>query len=131
MKALTELPREQGMAAMQRINIAILNPVFLLLFLGTGLLCIVLAIYAIGQRQSSATILLFLGSLCYLVGTVGVTMIFNVPLNNALAGSQATDIWPGYVRNWLVWNHVRTVLSLGAALAFTFAASQLGRLTRP
>jgi uncharacterized membrane protein len=129
MKALTQLPAEQGMAAMQKINVAILNPVFLLLFMGTAVLCVVLTIYAVRQTPSRATVLLIAGSMCYLVGTVGVTMIFNVPLNNALAASQETDAWPSYVRSWLAWNHVRTVLTLGAALAFTFASSQAHRLT--
>ena len=99
MKALTRLPAEQGMAAMQLINVTIINPVFLLLFLGTAVLCAVLALYALLQRQSTPTVLLLVGCVCYLVGTVGVTMAFNVPLNNVLAGSKAAisvapDVWP-------------------------------------
>jgi uncharacterized membrane protein len=129
MSALMQLPREQGMAAMQKINVAILNPVFLLLFMGTAVLCVVLTIYAVRQTPSRATVLLVTGSMFYLIGTVGVTVIFNVPLNNALAASKTADLWPSYVRSWLAWNHVRTILSLGAALAFTFAASQAHRLT--
>ena len=36
MPALANLPEEQGIAAMQKINAAILNPLFLLLFFGTA-----------------------------------------------------------------------------------------------
>ena len=134
MKALTRLPAEQGMAAMQLINVTIINPVFLLLFLGTAVLCAVLALYAVLQRQSTPTVLLLVGCVCYLVGTVGVTMAFNVPLNNVLAGSKAAisvapDVWPSYVKAWLGWNHVRTLLSFAAAVSLTFAATQVHRLT--
>jgi uncharacterized membrane protein len=133
MKALTRLPAEQGMAAMQLINVTIVNPMFLLLFLGTGVLCVVLALYAIRQQQSTTTVLLLLGSAFYLAGTVGVTMVFNVPLNNALAGSKAAvsvaqDVWPSYVKAWLFWNHVRTFVSFAAAVSLTFAATQVGRV---
>lgn len=44
MKALAALSPPQGIAAMKSINIAVLNPMFLGFFLGTGLLCIILVI---------------------------------------------------------------------------------------
>ena len=134
MKALTRLPSEQGMAAMQQINVAIINPVFLLLFLGTAVLCAVLTLYAVLQRQSITTVWLLVGCGFYLVGTVGVTMAFNVPLNNILAGSKAAisvapDVWPSYVKAWVRWNHVRALLSFAAEVSLTFAATQVHRLT--
>src|ERR1700736_5611592 len=127
MKALTRLPPEQGMAAMQLINVTIINPMFFLLFLGTAVLCVVLTLYAARQQQSTTTVLLLVGAVLYLVGTVGVTMVFNVPLNNALAGSKAAvsvapDVWPSYVKVWLVWNHLRAICSFAAAVSLTFAA---------
>lgn len=36
MKALAQLPPAQGLAAMQRINVVVLNPAFLGVFLGTA-----------------------------------------------------------------------------------------------
>src|ERR1700730_9288817 len=87
--ALTRPPQEQGRAGMQLINATIINPVFLLLFLGTAVLCAVLALYSVLQWQSTTTVWLLVGCVFYLVGTVGVTMAFNVPLNNVLAGSKA------------------------------------------
>jgi uncharacterized membrane protein len=134
MKALTRLPSEQGMAAMQQINVAIINPVFLLLFLGTAVLCAVLTVYAVLQQQSITTVWLLVGCGFYLVGTVGVTMAFNVPLNNVLAGSKAAisvapDVWPSFVKAWVRWNHVRALLSFAAEVSFTFAATQVHRLT--
>jgi uncharacterized membrane protein len=69
---------------------------------------------------------LLLGSLLYLVGTLGVTIGFNVPLNDALArvepGSTiGLNLWSSYLTNWTIWNHIRTVSALAAAALFTIA----------
>jgi uncharacterized membrane protein len=130
MKALSRLPAEQGMAAMQFINVVILNPVFMLFFLGTSLLCLVLALHAVFRWQGTVSLWLLVGSVLYLAGSFGVTAVFNVPLNNVLAAapaSAAAKAWPAYVGPWLVWNHVRTITCLGAAASLTYAASLLGR----
>lgn len=55
-----------------------------------------------------------------MIGSFGVTAAFNVPRNERLAplapdSAEAADYWPRYVREWLWWNHVRTVASLAAA----------------
>jgi uncharacterized membrane protein len=55
-----------------------------------------------------------------------VTMVFNVPLNDALAavdpaGSEARPLWQGYLRDWTMWNHVRTVSSTLACALFIAA----------
>ena len=55
-----------------------------------------------------------------------VTMVFNVPLNNALAAADATtstgqDVWTNYLTNWTLWNHVRTIASLAACGCFITA----------
>ena len=74
---------------MQSINVVVLNPVFFFVFFGTAVLSLVLAIAAlIGWSGASAPYLLA-GSLLYLVGTILVTMVFNVPLNNRLASVSA------------------------------------------
>ncbi|HEU5260866.1 MAG TPA: anthrone oxygenase family protein [Gemmatimonadales bacterium] len=67
---------------------------------------------------------LLAGSLLYLVGTVMVTIVFNVPRNNALAavGPDSVDgarVWAGYLTSWTAWNHVRTVAALAAAGSLT------------
>ena len=40
MTALGKLPAEQGIATMQTINIVILNPLFLSVFIGTAIACV-------------------------------------------------------------------------------------------
>lgn len=55
MRALSELPTAQGVAAMQRINVVVLNPVFLTLFIGTavlGVACVVVAFFPWSTSRS-------------------------------------------------------------------------------
>jgi uncharacterized membrane protein len=71
-------------------------------------------------------IYLLAGTLLYLVGTILVTIIFNVPLNDALAAvdpttADASGFWTTYVKSWTAWNHVRTVAALAAAASFITA----------
>lgn len=120
MKALRRLPPAQGIAAMQAINIAVINPLFLGVFLGAAGLCVANTIIALMHWSGPASVYVITGSVIYLVGTFGVTMAGNVPLNNALAGldpasPEAAERWTDYVRVWGRWNHVRTVAGLAAA----------------
>ena len=49
MKALGRLQPEQGIAAMQAINVTVLNPWFFTVFFGTGVGCIFLAVFALSN----------------------------------------------------------------------------------
>jgi uncharacterized membrane protein len=123
MTALSRLPPDQGIAAMQSINIAVLNPWSFAAFFGTAALCAVLAIAALFRWSEPGAILLLAGSLLYLVGTILVALRLNVPLNNALASTQpesaqASALWQRYLTEWTAWNHLRTAASLAAAAAF-------------
>jgi len=126
MSALARLQPSQGIAAMQSINITVINPWFMAAFLGTAAACIFLAISSLLKWHQPGAAYLLLGSLLYLVGTVGVTIVFNVPLNDALAtvkpGSpDGVNLWASYLANWTVWNHVRTAAALAAAASLTIA----------
>lgn len=127
MRALGRLPPSGGIAAMQSINVAVLNPVFFTAFFGTAALCLVLAIAAFAGWSP---LYLLAGSLLYLVGTILVTIVCNVPLNNRLA-SVASDsatgasLWTRYLSVWTFWNHVRTATSLAAAACFIMALREL------
>ena len=123
MTALGRLPPDQGMAAMQSINVAVLNPWFFAAFFGTGALCAVLAIASLFRWSEPGALFLLAGGLLSLVGTILVTMRLNVPLNNGLAAAQpesvqARGLWTRYLAEWTVWNHLRTAASLAAAAAF-------------
>jgi uncharacterized membrane protein len=126
MKALGRLPPGQGIAAMQSINVTVINPSFMGALFGTGAACLLLAVAALRSWHGPGAVYLLAGSLLYLLGTVGVTIVFNVPLNNALAAvgpdhAEGAKLWRHYLARWTAWNHVRTAAALAAAAALTIA----------
>lgn len=128
MSAFDRLPNGGGVPAMQRINEVILNPLFFFAFFGTGVLCMVLLVFYVTHLDQPAAPWACLGALLYVLGSIGVTMVCNVPLNNKLAAisSTAKDLparWQAYRGPWTRWNHVRTVACLLAAAAFARSAS--------
>lgn len=127
MQALARVPAQSGAAAMQSINVTVLNPLFFAVFFGTGAICLILAVMALPARGEPASIACLAAAVLYLVGTIGVTIVFNVPLNERLARLPLADpdlaaVWAHYLDVWTKWNHVRTVASLLAAALFTVAA---------
>ena len=123
MKALGRLPAEQGIAAMQSINVTVLNPLFGTVFFGTAVLCLVLTVVAFLSRNETGAIYLLVGGLLYLVGTFGVTAAINVPMNDALAAvapnsPEGAALWARYLVRWTAWNHVRTITALLALASF-------------
>jgi len=129
MKALGRLPPQEGIAAMQTINVVVLNGWFFAAFFGTAAVCIVLTAYSVLNWNAPGTSYLLAASALYLVGVILVTMVFNVPLNNSLAAvapdsAEGADLWARYLSVWTAWNHIRTLTPLVAAAAFVMA---LGR----
>ena len=115
MSALADVSNEDGMLVMKRINERIINPIFVLLFLGTPVLCVIIAIRSGMNLDSPGSLFQLLGSICYLIGPFGITMLFNVPLNNRLAKTESSDadiIWTDYQIHWQRWNHVRTYVGI-------------------
>lgn len=123
MKALSRMPSGEGIAAMQSINVVVLNPSFLGAFIGTAVLSLGAAGLALaGWGRPSAPFFLT-GAIFYLVGTFLVTGLRNVPLNDRLATVSATDpaaheVWEHYLSRWTMWNHVRTAAAMAAALLY-------------
>jgi uncharacterized membrane protein len=129
MRALARLPHPQGMAAMQSINAAVLNPVFALAFFGTAITSLAL-IVGVLLAPTSGRVYLIAGSLLYLAGSIAVTFACNIPRNERLARLNAAtappDEWTRYVREWTAWNHVRTATCLAAAVSLTGGLFRLG-----
>ncbi len=114
MKALARLKPQEGIVAMHSINITVINPLFMTVLFGTGVVCLFLVIFSLFRLRHQASIYLLVGSLFYIVGTLGVTVVFNVPLNEALAkveptSTQGAELWQTYLTDWTLWNHVRTI----------------------
>jgi uncharacterized membrane protein len=130
MKALAQLPAGQGIGAMQSINRVILGSLFMPVFMGSAVLCILVILvwwfHGTGPGSNAA----LAGCTLYLVATFGFTVAFNVPLNNALAATDtsaasAPEAWTHYVSRWTLWNHVRTVASFAAAVLLAVATAQI------
>ena len=101
---------ESGAYVMAEINKVILNPVFMAVFVLSGIGSLYLIIVADGLPAISGAI--------FLIGTTLVTMIKNVPLNNQLrdAGKERVQVWQHYLDKWVFWNHVRTVSAVISGL---------------
>jgi uncharacterized membrane protein len=126
MKALARLPPSEGIAAMQSINVAIINPLFLAVFFGTAAACVLAVISSLLRWHDPGAVYLLVGGALYLVGSLLVTLVFNVPMNEALASVAPADpegasLWASYLANWTAWNHVRAAAALAAAASLTVA----------
>ncbi|MFF4752927.1 anthrone oxygenase family protein [Streptomyces sp. NPDC002514] len=128
MRGLAALPPAQGAAAMNAINVSAVTPAFMLVFAGTAVLCAMIAVVTFVLWPDEGKVELLLGSALFLFGSFGLTLVANVPRNDALARlepgtPEATAYWPTYVREWTMWNHVRTVASAAAAVVYLLALS--------
>lgn len=131
MKALARVPSSEGIAAMQSINVVVINPSFLGTFMGTAALSLGLSGFALIYWNHPSAIFFLGGAVFYITGTFLVTLFCNVPLNNQLAAITATDpdardIWDHYLDRWTMWNHVRLVAAMVAALLFVVGLMQNG-----
>lgn len=118
MPALGRQPAANGIAAMNAISVTVLNPGFLTTFTGTAVLglALVVAVFITGGSLWAVA-----GALLYIVGTFGVTMAINVPMNDRLAKVDAESpdgaaYWARYLKDWTLWNSVRAAAALAATL---------------
>lgn len=117
---LRRLPASQGITSMNSFNDAILNPVFLLVFLVASAASLGMAVSAPFTWHQPGAIWRLVGGLLFFVGVFVVTMGINVPLNDALAAvdvhsAEGVKVWDHYLATWTVWNHIRTVAGIAAA----------------
>ncbi|WP_295813677.1 anthrone oxygenase family protein [uncultured Nitratireductor sp.] len=129
MQALGRVPVSAGIQSMQAINVTVLNPFFFAAFFGTAILGILLGVLALLGLATPGRFWLIVGALSYIVGTFLVTVVFNVPMNEALAkvdpaSTEGAELWRDYLSRWVMWNHVRTVTSLAALASYAMALAQ-------
>lgn len=114
MRSLANTGGVGGVEAMQAINREVFRWVFMTLFLGLVPVSLIIVGYAVSQSGGPVGILVALAGLIYLIGCFSVTLFFNVPMNEALAGMELSDsvtedYWTQtYVPRWTFWNTVRT-----------------------
>lgn len=111
---------------MQAINRVIVRPVFLMVFLGTGVTCVLALITGWQDLGHRSRIWGISGAIVYLLGSVGVTIAFNVPLNNRLDrvdadSEQGASMWETYFVRWTRWNHVRSIATIASTALLILA----------
>ncbi len=118
--------------AMQTINRAILNPMFLLVFAGSVVILVLAAIAAFAAGDDRRGWWLTGSAVVYTFGVFGITAGGNVPLNNALDRfdtGRADDAAYATARKSYEgpWNRLHFVRSTLAVVALLFAS--IGALT--
>lgn len=114
MPGLAKVDDRTFVASMNHVNVAIVNPAFMLSFLGAPALAAAsVAVTASGARGWA------IAGVVLALGTVAITAAANVPLNDALAaGGSRADFESAWVR----WNIARTITATGALGALAWAA---------
>ena len=127
---LTALPDAEYISAMQSINIAIQNPVFLTVFVGLALIFPV-TVFVYYKERPKLYYLLVSAAIVYMAGVFGVTLFFNVPLNRQLAGFSGVDragiraIRQAFEGPWNAFHSIRTAAAIVAfGLTGAFALRQ-------
>ena len=119
MAALGRIPAQEGIRAMQEINVTVINPWFMTAVFGTGVASLAVIGVALADWDGDYGPYLVAAGVLYIIGCLGVTMAFNVPRNNVLArlepeSAEVAEVWSSYLVEWTAWNSVRTVASLAA-----------------
>jgi uncharacterized membrane protein len=119
---LGRLPDAGYLAAMQGINREILNPLFFMSFMGTLILLPLATWLQYGQPVSLRFYLLLAATLVYGIGTFGVTIAGNVPLNNALdafhiQAASAEEISQQRTLFEKPWNKLHSIRTIANAIA--------------
>lgn len=84
MAALGRIDQMAGIAAMNAINAVIVRSLFMPVFLGSSFTSLALAFMGVVRWQDPGAAAMVAGGALYVVGMFVVTMVFNVPLNDAL-----------------------------------------------
>lgn len=116
LKALSDI---EYIKAMQSINHAIQNPIFFVSFIGLLILFPITG-YMLYQQKDYAFNLFLSAAIVYVVGVFGVTILFNVPLNDQLAKFPILTAAPHdisqmrqqFEKPWNTYHFIRTLASV-------------------
>jgi uncharacterized membrane protein len=134
MRGLETLDGASAIRAMQGINATVRNMLFAPAFFGTlGVTTVTALLYLLHKRDWTAG-LIVLAAVLYAAGGFGLTLLWNVPLNTALATQviptdpvAALGVWDAYVDPWMDGNTARTAASFVALLLLLLALRRDGR----
>jgi uncharacterized membrane protein len=107
------------LASFQAMNRAIINPMFMICFLGAA---VMLPVTLLAHRGTQQFWLLLGATVCYLAGVIAVTFAGNIPLNNALdklniassTADQLATFSAQFENKWNTLNHIRSVANTAA-----------------
>lgn len=127
--ALRSISSKRHIAMMQAINTKIKNPVFFLSFFGPTIL---LPLAAYLHRGTEQFLLLVAAAVLNIIGSNGVTIAGNIPLNEELdkvdvetiseaEAERIREDFQGQGSAWMRYHRVRTLLSTAAAALILIA----------
>ena len=122
--AFRAIPAAAAVAAMQRINVSALRAPFMAIFFGGAAASVaVIVLQLVSATTAGPTRIV--GAVLALAAVV-ITMVRNVPLNNALvrvnpASTLVSAAWQSFDRSWSRANHARAVVSAGGTVALIFS----------
>lgn len=131
---LALLPDREYLMAFQQLNRAILNPLFLLGFMGLVFL-LPISTWIAWQRPVPPAFWLLLGAtLLYWIGVMGITMLGNVPMNNALDAfnidaattAQLAAKRLAFEDRWNSLNNIRTICCIGSFILTVLSIPRRG-----
>jgi uncharacterized membrane protein len=132
MPGLARTTDKTFVGAFQAMDRAIINPLFLVVFVGALAITVIAAAVQLGGESRSAAPWILAAAVLYLIVFV-ITVRVNVPLNDAIkAAGDPDQIDAAAVREqfsestWVRWNVIRTTLTTAAlgCLAIALAVGQ-------
>jgi len=124
MLGFARLSDREFISAMQATNRAIQNPIFFAAFFGAPILLPLSVFFHYGQPLPVRFWFLLAATIIYLIGTFGVTIFGNVPLNNMLdrfdlqvASEEETALQRANFEGR--WNNLNTIRTVSSTLAIT------------
>jgi uncharacterized membrane protein len=107
---------------MQSINREILNPLFFLIFFGSLVFLGITSVYEFYNNQLTFWFVLS-ATITYLIGTLGVTVIGNVPLNDQLAELKLKEMNVNHLAEFrksyeIKWNQFHLIRTIFAVISF-------------
>ncbi len=123
-KGLGQLSDKEYLQAFQSINKAILNPYFAVSFAGSLVALILADMFSFKSAHYSTFYWLIAATIVYVFGVLGVTILGNVPLNNALekvdliscSEIECKKMRESFEWKWNLLHRIRTIASMLAFL---------------
>lgn len=133
MKSLNGARASAGIEVMQGINRDVFKTVFMVLLIGMWPVSAGLGAYAHLYTIENGGPAVIAAAIIYSLGVMGVTLVFNVPMNNRLAekssdSPEGETYWSGiYYPRWTFWNWVRALASGAVAVCYLTACLQIAQ----